>query len=169
MVCLILGYSALYRMKEFSLLPGAWPTEILGFAYGILAASHTELIKRWIGGRWLRNTLLWLSLSLILGVSYLKYKPVEFFGDYCLKILLGMAILSFMFRFLFRFRLGNKINAFLSNISYEVYILHRSVFSLLTWLGGPDFNSGAFVVASIALTIALAYLLHRLTHLLKIA
>lgn len=102
-----------------------------------------------------------LFISMGLGVAYLKLKPIAFFGDYLLKILLGIAITAFIFEVISSLKVGNKVNSFLGNISYEVYLLHGGVFSILATII-PDINSGLFVVLSIMLTVALAYLLNQI-------
>lgn len=102
-----------------------------------------------------------MALSVFLGVAYLKLKPVAVFGDYLLKIVLGIAITAFMFEAIAKLRVGNKVNSFLGGVSYEVYLLHHGVFALLTVIDS-DMNSGVFVITSVAATVVLAYALNRI-------
>ena len=96
-----------------------------------------------------------MVMSGILGLSYLKFKPVVFWGDYLLKIILGIAITAFIFEGISKLKVGNKANSFLGGISYEVYILHRSVFVLIGFLFAT-IQSGVFIITSILATIMLA-------------
>ena len=102
-----------------------------------------------------------MVLSGILGVSYLKLKSVAVLGDYFLKIVLGITILAFMFEAISKLKVGNKLNSFLGNISYEIYLLHGGVFVLLGTIY-KGMNSGMFEVVSMAVTVALAYMLSRM-------
>lgn len=97
----------------------------------------------------------------IAGVAYLKFKPVAFFGDYLLKILLGVLIITFMLAVNCRIAIGNKVCLFLGSISYEVYLIHGSVFGLLAFLT-PEVSSGVFIDLSIVITVGVAWVVRTL-------
>ena len=134
--------------------------EPLGFAYGIIAANYSNNIRKWMEEKWLMKCGIFLALSGFLGIAYLKLKPVVVFGDYILKIALGIAVTIFIFEVIAKLKVGNRINSFLGEISYEVYLLHHGVFALLTVMDS-GMNSGVFVVASVAVTVVLAFVLNR--------
>ena len=138
-----------------------WIVEPLGFAYGIIAANHADSIRKWMNEKWLMKCGIFLALSGFLGIAYLKLKPVAVFGDYILKIVLGIAITAFMFEAIAKLKVGNKINSFLGDISYEIYLLHHGVFALLTVMDS-DMNSGVFIIISVAVTVVLAFVLNRI-------
>lgn len=94
-------------------------------------------------------------MAVLLGVTYLKYKPVEFLGDYLLKVTLGMAILLFMLSLNSRISIGNKVSGFLGNISYEIFLLHGMAFSLISW-AAAELDSGRFILVSITITVLLS-------------
>ncbi|MGM9549914.1 MAG: acyltransferase family protein [Faecousia sp.] len=150
----VIAYSLIGRLTESELALG-WPTESLGFVYGILLARFMPEIKVWMQNRWGRKAVLLLALSGIAGLAYLKFKPVAFFGDYCLKIILGIALTALVLILTARFRIGNTVSSFLGGISYEVYLLHGICFTALQSTG-IQWNSGVFIWSAIALTIGLS-------------
>jgi peptidoglycan/LPS O-acetylase OafA/YrhL len=158
MCAIVIVISRVDRLTPFK-ITSIWIVEPLGFAYGIIAANHGDEIKRWMGDRWGSKSVGLMVLSGVLGVAYLKFKPVAFAGDYLLKIALGLAITAFIFTVLCRVRVGNRVNRFLGSISYEVYLMHHAVFALLMLINPSGMNSGAFVVASVIVTVAFAWIL----------
>lgn len=129
-----------------------WPEESLGFVYGIIFANVMDIYKEHANRRWNLKLIVLFVLSGIFGITYLKYKYVVFWGDYCLKIALGIILLLFMFQLLRRFTICNSFNIYLGKISYEIYLLHGIVFQFVVRLGFTD-NSGVFILSSIILTI----------------
>jgi len=166
MVSFVAACSLIDRLTIIK-ITSIWVVEPLGFAYGIIIANHKNDIERWLKKRWLLKTACLLIASGLLGVAYLKYKPVLFIGDYLLKIVLGIAITAFIFSFIFKFRVGNSVNNFLGKISYEVYLIHGGVFALLMAVF-DRINSGVFIATSVAVTIIIATLLNRLSKKLLI-
>lgn len=143
----------------------AWPVESFGFAYGVLLARKKDLFlkltkkKSWIFAG------VFLVVSLILGLAYLKFKNIVFFGDYITKIMLGTSILTFILFLNSKISIGNCVSRFLGKISYEVYLIHGVVFIILeafplTW------NSGMFVLCSIIGTVVLSFIVNVLSALI---
>ena len=99
-----------------------------------------------------------MLLSVLLGVAYLRFKPVKFYGDYLLRILLGVALTAFVMEAVSGFKVGNRINRFLGSVSYEVYLIHETAFATLI-LVNPELDSGVFIVSAIALAVAAGYAL----------
>lgn len=108
--------------------------------------------------KWLLKCAGFCVLAGIAGVAYLKFKPVVFFGDYLLKILLGVLIITFMIAVNRSIAIGNKVSLFLGSVSYEVYLLHGSVFGLLSAFV-PRVESGAFIGLSIVITVGIAWVI----------
>ena len=136
-----------------------WIVEPLGFAYGIICANHSDTIKKWLNNRWIEKIILLMLSSGFLGLSYLKYKHIAFWGDYLLKIILGIVITLFVFSVISKLQVGNKLNSFIGGVSYEVYLLHHGVFGLIILLFGETVDSGFFIFSSVIVTIIIAYLL----------
>lgn len=164
-MCLfVLNCSLLERFTSLNINYG-WVVEPFGFAYGILAADHSDSIRKWMKEKWLMKSGIFLVLSGFLGIAYLKLKPIPVFGDYLLKIVLGIAITAFMFEVMAKLTVGNRINSFLGNISYEIYLLHGGVFALIATID-LNMDSGIFVITSVMLTIITASVLNRFCRLI---
>lgn len=163
MVLLIVAFSILDRFTDFKITL-IWRVEPLGFAYGILAATHAQKIKKRIGEKWWQKCVLLLIASVALGLMYLKFKPVEVWGDYILKIVLGIAITMFIFRVVGKIKIGNRVNSFLGNISYEVFLVHGYVITQLAWMFKERAElSGIYIWAVIGATIVIAVIVNKVS------
>ena len=161
MCLVVLAFSLIDYFTEIK-ITSIWIVEPLGFAYGIIAAKWEGPIRKWMGRQWLVKCVSLGIAAGILGIMYLKFKPIVFWGEYLLKIALGIAISLFMYEVLHKFKVGNRINAFLGGISYEVYILHGTVFLMLMHFS-KGWNSGLFIITSLVITVLLARMLKRLS------
>lgn len=153
MCIIVVVFSLIDRLTDIK-ITSIWIVEPLGFAYGIIAAKYRNKIIEWLNEKWLAKCIGFMMVSGVLGIVYLKFKPVVFWGDYLLKIILGIAITIFIFALVEKFEVGNKVNGFLGGISYEVYLLHGSAFSIAMMLGISD--SGVFICSAIIITILLS-------------
>jgi len=145
-----------------------WIVEPVGFAYGILVANYAKQIIVWIRKKWFINSLCLMILSLICGVAYLWFKPVVFYGDYFLKLVLGIMITAFIFTLLGKLRVGNKVNFFLGTISYEVYLLHSDIFNIIRFIfETKPIDSGLYIIISLTLTIICSAILWWITKLVN--
>lgn len=128
-----------------------WPVESIGFIYGIIFSCVIEKYKIWSDRNWMIKTIALFLNSIIVGIIYLKYKSVFFWGDYCIKLVLGGVLLLFIFQLIRRIQLKNKFILFLGGISYEIYLLHRIIIRLFE--NSHCFkNSGIYVWASVICT-----------------
>lgn len=153
---------SMYTLSRLGVVTATiWPTEIWGFLWGILLALYFPRFRIFGKDRWLLKTLLACALSGCLGLLYLKFKPIVFWGDYLLKIALGCAIIGFVLLLNMRFSIGNRILACLGSISYEVYLVHSPVIVLIA-RALPELSSGPFILLSLAGTIAASLIVHRL-------
>ena len=165
-VCVAVMSLLLYFLQQKAIITTTiWPTEIYGFVWGLLLAAHYDRFGAFGNKKWVLKVIISCCVALLLGVLYLKFKPVVFFGEYCLKIVLGLAIVAFILILNTRISIGNKIISFFGNISFEVYLVHGSVMTLLSELLG-EISSGLFIFLSILVTIGIAYVLHLLSQLL---
>lgn len=158
MCLLVFGCSLIDYFTELK-ITSRWIVEPLGFAYGIMAAKYAEELKKWIKKKWFIKSFVLMVVSGLIGIAYLRFKPVVFWGDYVLKIILGAMITAFIFTVIGRVKVGNKINHFLGDISYEVYLLHQAIFALIMAMDSYTLNSGLFVVISVFITIIAAFFL----------
>ena len=161
-VCaLIIAFSITVYVLRSHISGTTWCPEVFGFVWGIVFFRAKERFSDWMGKKWLPKCVLFCMIAGVAGVVYLKFKPVIFFGDYLLKILLGVLIITFMLVVNSRIAIGNKVSLFMGNISYEVYLLHGSVFGLLAFLA-PEMSSGVFIGLSIVVTVGVAWVVRTL-------
>ena len=98
-------------------------------------------------------------LSIVFGIAYLRFKPVFFYGEYLLKIVLGLVIIILLFTLSSQRTFGNRAINFLGEISYEVYLSHGFMMLLLkTFI--PNISSGLFVLLTVILTIIFSSVIH---------
>lgn len=161
-VCIVvIAYSLITYLAD-GRLGTQWSTECFGFIYGLVFAQVADRYETFGKKKWLCKLCISVFIGLILGVTYLKFKPVVFIGDYILKILLGVALSNVLLQFIIKFKLGNRISRFLGRISYEVYLLHGVAFSFLTYVL-PDLESGVFIVFAVVITVTASTIVVRLS------
>lgn len=136
-----------------------WPTESFGFLYGVLLFRKQERFVRFAERKWIAKFGGAFALSLTGGIGYLLLKHWPFWGDYLLKIFLGAAILWVLLLWNTKMAIGNRAGRFLGTISYEIYLLHGTVFLILEAISG-NWNSGVFVAVSIISTVILGCMVH---------
>lgn len=156
-VCvLIVTFSLTVYLLKSHISSTTWCPEIFGFVWGIIFFHIKKSFFDWVGNKWISCCAALCIIAGIAGIAYLKFKLVVFFGDYLLKIVLGMLIITFMLAVNSRIAIGNKMSLFLGSISYEIYLLHGSVFGLLA-TSFPGLSSGVFIVLSMLITVGLSY------------
>lgn len=137
-----------------------WPFERLGLVWGIFLYKYFDGLTAFMNKYRVGRTLAFLGMSICLGVMYLKYKNYGFWGGYLLKIVLGLSILSSLFILTCKWKIWSfKPGQMLGDISYEVYLSHGFVMSLLAMLL-PGINSHLFILLSILVTIMLSIVAH---------
>ena len=94
--------------------------------------------------------------------GYLKFKIIPFWGDYLLKIILGILIIAFMLAINVKVSIGNRVSNYLGSISFEVYLVHILSFSIVKKIT-PDMSSGVFILVSLILTVVLASAIKRIS------
>lgn len=139
---------------------GGWPFERMGLVWGLLLYRYFDKCIAWMEQkRWVKVMALTL-LSGLLGVAYLKYKMVFFWGAYLLKIVLGIALLALIFTTTSNRHCKNRFCLWLGNISYEVYLSHGIVMSALVYWLPEGINSGLFILLTIVITVVLSSIVH---------
>ena len=133
-----------------------WYVECLGFAFGIIIFKSISKINEFIEKRWLTKIVILTVSSLVLGMTYIKMKNVEVI-NYLSKIILGISIISLTIVLFRKVKIYNKILEILGKISYEVFLLHTIVISLLQDL---NVSSGVYIVTVIGITIICSYLMN---------
>lgn len=165
---LVIMYSVLiYTLKACGVIENTtWCTEIYGFVWGIILFYIKDKIIVFCRNSWMiKGTMLCLAAGVV-GIAYLKVKTTPFLGDYVLKIILGLVIISFMLLLNTRINIGNKVSAYLGNISFEIYLLHHTVFGFVSILI-PDLLSGYFIMLSIFGTVTLSIVAHKCSNYME--
>lgn len=138
-----------------------WPTEMWGCLYGMYLALNKEKVKNVLSQKFFILMPVFLVTAGVAGLLYLKYKYIFFFGEYLLKVLLGLLITMVIFVYNSKFKIGNTVNRFLGKISYEVYLIHALSFLIVDYLI-PGIDSGLFILLSIAITIVLSVIINKI-------
>lgn len=136
----------------------AWPYERMGLVWGILLYFNYKPIKRFVMPR-LWNVFTFLAISFVLGLMYLHFKTVYFWGEYLLKVVLGAVIVTLIFILSSGRVWGNKALSFFGDIYYEVFLSHMLIIGLVKSLI-PGLSSGQFILTVAALTIIFSAAIH---------
>lgn len=148
----------IYYPASVSSARAAWPFERWGLVWGVLLFTYFVNSKELVKPTRSKIALL-LTACLILGIAYLKYKTVYFWGEYLLKIVLGFAIITQLFTLSSKRSFGNKASFFLGGISYEVYLSHGFIMHVLD-KNLPNLPSGVFILATVMITILYSAIIH---------
>ncbi|MGN1217193.1 MAG: acyltransferase family protein [Phocaeicola sp.] len=136
-----------------------WCFERMGLVWGIMLYRYYDRCVKWMDNRRGIKTFVLFILSLLLGVGYLHYKTEWLWGEYLLKIVLGIVIISFLFTATSNRKFGNRVSSWLGDISYEVYLSHGMMMGLLAYYY-PDLQSGWFILLTVVSTLAISTLVH---------
>lgn len=136
-----------------------WCFERMGLVWGILLYRYYNKIVGWMDKHRLAKVVVLCIVSGLLGVAYLKYKTVWLWGEYLLKIVLGVAIIMFLFTSTSNRSFGNKVAHWLGDISYEVYLSHGFIMGVLAYFCA-GLQSGAFILSTVILTLGFSTVIH---------
>lgn len=138
-----------------------WPFERMGLVWGLLLYRFRKPVANFFANKQLKKTIILLIVSLVMGVAYLKFKHIVFWGEYLLKISLGFAIIAFTLCSSYGFALKGKVCMFIGGISFEIYLIHEITMRVLAnTIKGSD--SGVFIILTVAITIALATIINKI-------
>lgn len=138
-----------------------WCFERIGLVWGVLLYRYFGKVKEWMGKNNWAKVIILTILGGILGVAYLKYKVVYFWGAYLLKIILGLVLITLLFTATSSRQWGNRVSQWLGDVSYEVYLSHGIVMGALTWLLPKGSDSGLFIFLTVCVTLVLSDVVHR--------
>lgn len=136
-----------------------WPCERWGLVWGMLLFLFWKRIATGMDSHRRPKTLVAGMLSAAMGIAYLSFKTVPFWGDYLLKTALGLVIIGFVFLMVQNRKLGNGVTDWLGRISYEIYLSHGlAAVILVHWF--PHLSSGPFIVSCLGVTLAISTGIH---------
>lgn len=165
-ICLLtIAFSITVYLFKSQISGPTWCPEVFGFVWGILLFKTQNVFEEWMKKGWLFKCLLLCVVAGVIGLSYLKFKPVVFWGDYILKIILGGLITLFMLAVNTRINIGNRVSNFLGAISFEIYLIHGMVFELIATML-PELDSGVFIILSITITVIVSAMTKRVYNLI---
>ena len=155
---LVSGVAVSSLVAYFCFDASGWCYERWGLVWGVFLFLFMPRIKQFVRPKTCK-ILLWGVLSIVFGIAYLRFKPVFFYGEYLLKIVLGLVIIILLFTLSSQRTFGNRAINFLGEISYEVYLSHGFMMLLLkTFI--PNISSGVFVLLTVILTIIFSSVIH---------
>ncbi len=138
-----------------------WCIERIGLIWGLLIFVFFVKIKKWMGKAIVTKLCIFGVLSMAFGILYVKgLKDVFFWGDYLLKISLGLSLVVTVMLLVRRLEIGNNITRFLGSISYEIYLSHAWVMVALAHYF-PILSSGEFILLTYFVTILLSWFVHK--------
>lgn len=165
-ICLLaIAFSITVYLFKGHILGTTWCPEVFGFVWRILLFKTKNVFVEWMKKGWLFKCLFLCVIAGVIGLSYLKFKMIVFWGDYILKIVLGVLITLFMLAVNTRISIGNRVSNFLGKISYEVYLIHGMIFGLVATIL-PELDSGVFIILSMALTVIVSVITKRAYNLI---
>lgn len=129
-----------------------WCYERYGLIWGLLLYRYKDQFLAWCGKKSMYKILTLFIMGLVLGVAYLKFKSVWFWGEYLLKVVLGLALILLLLTSTARISFGNSVSRWLGKISYEVYLSHLVIIAFLE-IAFSQLNSGYFIAITIIGTI----------------
>lgn len=152
-------YNYFFVEAEVSAEAG-WCFERMGLVWGVFLYRYYDNFVTWMDKNRMAKVIVLGLLGGILGVAYLKYKIVYFWGAYLLKIILGLVLILFLFTATSNRKFGDKASLLLGNISYEVYLSHHIMMAaLICWLP-MGVNSGVFILLTVLSTLVVSTILH---------
>ena len=137
-----------------------WCFERMGLVWGVLLYRYFGMIKEWMSKHYWAKVVVLTLLGGVLGVAYLKYKVVYFWGAYLLKIVLGLVLIALLFTATSGRQWGNKVSQWLGDVSYEVYLSHCMVMGALAYWLPESIDSGMFLFLTVCVTLALSTGVH---------
>ena len=159
-VAVVIFSAVVYCLKTVGIITDTvWTTEIYGFVWGVLLSVCYDEVKTRCNKKWLFKCVLSGCVAMGLGLMYLKCKTIVFFGDYALKIGLGLSIIAFVLILNTRINIQNKVTLFLGEVSYEVYLIHSYVFSFVSRVC-EDLSSGPYILMCLVGTVLSAAVVH---------
>lgn len=157
----VLSSLYLYFMVDAEVSAQAgWCFERMGLVWGVLLYRYFDKSVEWMKKHHTIKVAILFVFGGFLGVAYLKYKFVFFWGEYLLKIVLGFVLLLLLFTATSNIKIGcNPISQWLGNVSYEVYLCHGMVMGVLAYFL-PHIQSGMFILLTVICALALSTIVH---------
>lgn len=161
-VALLIICASLMTMYTSATFFFRWPVDSVGFVWGIMIFHYEGRIKAILLKYQIRVNVILGTLSIVFGILYLRFKLITFFGEYILKLILGVVILGFILSLCYKFSFKGKWITWMGHISYEVYLFHLVVINNLKQVL-TECNGGVFILMVVILSLLGATMVHSMT------
>ncbi|MDE6301639.1 MAG: acyltransferase family protein [Muribaculaceae bacterium] len=162
LIAVVTGSSLYYYFTLDSWSTSVWPFERMGLVWGLLAYKYRSQMIVWMSRKNVRKAITLIFMTGLLGVAYIKFKPIYFWGAYLLKVALGVSFMLTIFTCAQYLKFNNPIGRFLGNISYEIYLLHGLVMVYIIYIT-PEINSGMLVFITFICSITVGWVISRIS------
>lgn len=145
----------------------AWSTESFGFIYGLVLSYNFDKIRKILEHKRIIIIITGIILSMVFGLTYIKFKDIYFIGGFVLKVILGFCLTSVVITLNDFLKFNNKVNQFMGKISYETYLVHGTIFIFFTNIFAKlnvNLASGLYILISLVSTILIAFLINVLSN-----
>ena len=95
-----------------------WPTESIGFIFGLILYHKKEIITSELKQSHTRKIIILFLLSALLGILYMKYKHVFFLGGWLLRVVLAVVLLLLFSACTMNISFEGRLVQLLGNISF---------------------------------------------------
>lgn len=140
-----------------------WCYERFGLIWGILLYRYYNNITKWLNKSQHTKIIFYTIGSITLGILYLKFKSIYFWGEFMLKIILGISIIILIFLLSQKRIFKNQANTFLGKISYEIYLSHGIAIGMIKDIL-PNTTSSVFILSTICTTILISSIIHPISN-----
>lgn len=137
-----------------------WPYERMGLLWGLLLYRYQKKISGFIHKKLKLKIIIQFFVSVLLGLIYIRYKYIFFWGEFLLKIILGLALISVIISFgkfvKINYNLG--VVKWLGAISFVVYLSHYDIMCIIDDCS-TNLTSWEFIILTYVSTIFVASIL----------
>lgn len=153
LLCVIIIVQSIFDYFYGKGIFSGWYIERIGFVTGIIIYDNKKHIDSIVRTH-KRMVYVIFALTVASGTIYLKYKYLGFFGGYLLRSILEITFLLLLVTATTKWKFTNVILNWGAGISYEIYIMHPIVFSILENTLPPKYNEWFVFIATIGTLFA---------------
>lgn len=140
-----------------------WYVESIGFLLGVLLAYHEEKINHFFQTHTIRKLCFFLPISIAIKHIYFDttLNEVYFLGNYILRMITDLLIITSILLLLSHFTLGNKVSKYLGKLSFDIFLYHGvflEYFQFHDW----GWNSNTMILSTIVCTLIFVVLFNPL-------
>lgn len=158
-ICAVtLALSLITRLTAFKVF-ALWTFQPLGFAYGILFYYASPYLYKALRTKWLPALFAGGAFTAFFGLCYFKFRAVPFVGDWLLHLLVHLGVVATVIVLNRRVSFHSPVTRALGTVSFEMYLVHGTVYKALSVLI-PGASPGVFLWVAIPSVFLCAAMLH---------